>query len=179
MRAYEFTTENWWDDVKDHFNDPDYGWHATNAVDTTRDLISGIKNKFRSKMKDPQHPTAPVPTPSPASPSQPEPQQPVSPQASTAEPEIEPQDSAGPSRMVSVHPYQGGSYAYNVIRNQWINNRTNKVIDDPAMVKQLNISYNKANQRQTLYNLTPADKLRLDRERKQQAAMNRINRELG
>lgn len=176
MRAQEFITEGWWDDVKDHFNDPDYGWHATNAVDTTRDLIGGIRNKFRSKMKDPPQPSAPIPTPAPTLPTQP--QQSASQPTSSIEPDVEPQDSAGPSRMVSVHPYQGGSYAYNVIKNQWVNNRTNKVIDDPAMVKQLNISYNKANQRQTLYNLTPADKLRLDRERKQRAAVNRVNQEL-
>lgn len=94
-------------------------------------------------------------------------------------PDIVPQDSAGPSRMVSVHPYQGGSYAYNVIKNQWINNRTNQVIDDPWMIKQLNISYNKANQRPTLYNMTPTDKIARQRDIKQRQAAQRARTELG
>jgi hypothetical protein len=99
--------------------------------------------------------------------------------AAPAEPDIVPQDSAGPSRMVSVHPYMGGSYAYNVINNQWINNRTNKVITDPYMIKQLNISYNKANQRQTPYNMTPADKFARNRDLLQRQAAQRARSELG
>jgi len=113
-------------------------------------------------------PDQPVPAPEPPKPA-PKP----------AAPDIVPQDSAGPSRMVSVHPYQGISYAYNVIKNQWINNRTNQVIDDPGMIKQLNISYNKANQRPTLYNMTPADKLAQQRDIKQRKAAQRARTELG
>lgn len=111
--------------------------------------------------------------PAPAAPA------PVAKATPPAEPEVVPQDSAGPSRMVSVHPYMGGSFAYNVINNQWINNRTNQVVADPYIIKQLNISYNKANQRQTPYNMTPADKFARTRELKQRQAAQRARAELG
>ena len=118
-------------------------------------------------------------TVAPAAPAEPAPAAPAAKPPPAAEPDIQPQDSAGPSRMVSVHPYMGGSYAYNVINNQWINNRTNKVITDPYMIKQLNISYNKANQRQTPYNMTPADHMARRRDLKQRQAAQRARAELG
>lgn len=116
------------------------------------------------------------------------PQEPTEPAEPTAarvartrslDPEVIPQDSAGPSRMVSVHPYMGGSFAYNVIKNQWINNRNNTVITDPYMIKQLNISYNKANQRPTLYNQTPADKFAQRRQTRQNAATQQVRSQMG
>jgi hypothetical protein len=105
---------------------------------------------------------------------------PAAPAAAPAQttPAMQPGRTASPSRMVRSHPYNGRGYSYDVINNQWTDNYTNKIVTDPQLIDNINISYNRANQRVTPYNMTPAQKAAQIRARKQQQATQRAQAQL-
>lgn len=122
-----------------------------------------------------QQPALPPAAPS-ASPAAPAPTPAAAPARTT--PAMQPGRTASPSRMVRSHPYNGRGYSYDVINNQWTDNYTNKIVTDPQLIDNINISYNRANQRVTPYNMTPAQKAAQIRARKQQQAAQRAQAQL-
>jgi len=135
-------------------------------------------NEYYNSLNQPP-PTAPAPPPAPTATATPAPAPAAKPAAPPATPAFNPGRSASPSRMVRSHPYNGRGYEYDVINDKWTDNYTNKVVTDPQLIDQLNISYNRANQRVTPYNITPAQQAAQKRAQKQQRAAQQARSQLG
>ncbi len=136
-----------------------------------------IKARTDEYYKSLNQPRQQTPPPPPQPPAAPKPTAPAAAPARTT-PAMQPGRTASPSRMVRSHPYNGRGYSYDVINNQWTDNYTNKIVTDPQLIDNINISYNRANQRVTPYNMTPAQKAAQIRAQKQAQAAQRAQAQL-